>query len=53
MRDSIRLQDPNTGKSGYICDGSEENDVAPPIPMVVFIYPGSGGRHGPDLMERL
>lgn len=53
MRDSIRLQDPNAGEGGCIREGGEENDVAPLTPMVVFINPRSGGRHGADLMERL
>ncbi|CAK8534423.1 unnamed protein product [Lathyrus sativus] len=53
MRDSIRLQDPNAGEGGCIREEGEENDVAPLTPMVVFINPRSGGRHGSDLMERL
>lgn len=53
MRDSIRSQDPNAGEGGCIREGGEDNDVAPLTPMVVFINPRSGGRHGPDLMERL
>jgi len=53
MRDSIRLQDPAAGESRYISRAEGEDSAAPPCPMVVFINPRSGGRHGPALKERL
>ncbi|KAG4942592.1 hypothetical protein AAZX31_17G065100 [Glycine max] len=53
MRDSIRLQDPVAGESRYINRAEGEDAAAPLCPMVVFINPRSGGRHGPALKERL
>lgn len=61
MRDSIRLQDPGAGESRLPSAGSisgsafvpETNDGPPESPMVVFINPRSGGRHGRLLKERL
>ncbi|KAG6586068.1 Diacylglycerol kinase 7, partial [Cucurbita argyrosperma subsp. sororia] len=61
MRDSIRLQDPGAGETwlpgARSISGSsvvpEINDGPPESPMVVFINPRSGGRHGPLLKERL
>ncbi|KAL2338592.1 hypothetical protein Fmac_013038 [Flemingia macrophylla] len=53
MRDSIRLKDPAAGESRYINRNHGEDAAAPPSPMVVFINPRSGGRHGPALKERL
>jgi diacylglycerol kinase (ATP) len=54
MRDSIRLKDCSAGESFFIREGDDDNAaVAPLTPIVVFINPRSGGRHGPVLMERL
>ncbi|XP_023546115.1 diacylglycerol kinase 7-like isoform X2 [Cucurbita pepo subsp. pepo] len=61
MRDSIRLQDPGAGESrlpgASSISGSpfaQDTDDGPPeSPMVVFINPRSGGRHGRLLKERL
>lgn len=53
MRDSIRLQDPAAGESRYLNRTAGEDSAAPPCPMVVFINSRSGGRHGPELKERL
>ncbi|KAI5348900.1 PREDICTED: diacylglycerol kinase [Prunus dulcis] len=61
MRDSIRLKDPSAGESrlpgsrDLVATATAENeDQTPPeSPMVVFINPRSGGRHGPMLKERL
>ncbi|CAK9325785.1 unnamed protein product [Citrullus colocynthis] len=61
MRDSIRLQDPSAGESrlpgANSISGSafvhEDNGGSPESPMVVFINPRSGGRHGLLLKERL
>lgn len=61
MRDSIRLKDRTAGESrlpgsrdlvAVPSDGNGE-ESAPEMPMVVFINPRSGGRHGPMLKERL
>ncbi|KAJ7955735.1 diacylglycerol kinase [Quillaja saponaria] len=52
MRDSIRLKDPTAGENRFH-DKSGETAVAPEAPMVIFINPRSGGRHGPMLKERL
>lgn len=61
MRDSIRLQDPSAGESrlpgANSISGSafvpEDDGGSPESPMVVFINPQSGGRHGRLLKERL
>ncbi|KAI4335464.1 hypothetical protein L6164_014108 [Bauhinia variegata] len=53
MRDCIRLQDRTAGESRFIRDKGDEEIKAPETPMVVFINPRSGGRHGPMLKERL
>ncbi|CAL0325598.1 unnamed protein product [Lupinus luteus] len=53
MRDSIRHQDPGAGESRYIRRNDGEDAATPLCPMVVFINPRSGGRHGPVLKERL
>ena len=53
MRDCIRFQDPTAGESRFIRGKGDENIQAPETPMVVFINPRSGGRHGPVLKERL
>lgn len=61
MRDSIRLKDPSAGESrlpgsrDLVATATAENDdqTPPESPMVVFINPRSGGRHGPMLKERL
>lgn len=54
MRDSIRLKDPTAGEFGFGFIRAEESAaVAPLKPIVVFINPRSGGRHGPVLKERL
>jgi diacylglycerol kinase (ATP) len=53
MRDSIRLQDPTAGEPRYRNRAEGEDSAVPSSPMVVFINPRSGGRHGPALKERL
>ncbi|XP_057749151.1 diacylglycerol kinase 7-like [Arachis stenosperma] len=53
MRDSIRLQDPAAGESRYLSRTNDDDSSPPSSPMVVFINPKSGGRHGPALKERL
>lgn len=60
MRDSIRLQDPAAGESRLPAANSlsgsafaPEINEPPESPMVVFINPRSGGRHGRLLKERL
>ncbi|KAK7291904.1 hypothetical protein RIF29_07446 [Crotalaria pallida] len=53
MRDSIRHQDPSAGESRYIRRNDADDATPPPYPIVVFINPRSGGRHGPALKERL
>ncbi|KAK7281584.1 hypothetical protein RIF29_09703 [Crotalaria pallida] len=69
IRDCIRLKDTTAYQSNCIVNVDNENEkvddekekgddekekvVAPKTPMVVFINPRSGGRHGPVLMERL
>ncbi|CAJ2649695.1 diacylglycerol kinase 7-like [Trifolium pratense] len=53
MRDSIRLQDPTAGEPRYRNRADGEDSAVPSSPMVVFINPRSGGRHGPALKERL
>lgn len=53
MRDCIRLQDPTAGESHFRRNKGAGNVEPPEAPMVVFINPKSGGRHGPVLKERL
>ncbi|KAF1887676.1 hypothetical protein Lal_00040730 [Lupinus albus] len=53
MRDSIRHQDSAAGESRYIHRNDGEDATPPLSPMVVFINPRSGGRHGPVLKEWL
>lgn len=50
MRDSINSKDPNAGDHHL---RGAENAESPQCPMVVFINSRSGGRHGPELKERL
>ncbi|XP_020993693.2 diacylglycerol kinase 4 [Arachis duranensis] len=52
MRDSIRLQDLITEETRTI-DSVDNEITAERTPLVVFINPRSGGRHGPVLKERL
>ncbi|KAG6589732.1 Diacylglycerol kinase 7, partial [Cucurbita argyrosperma subsp. sororia] len=52
LRDSIRLKDPTTGASASV----PPQNIVPPLPeapLVVFINPRSGGRHGQKLKQRL
>lgn len=52
MREAIRSKDVDAGDQHFKLRGSGE--IPPPeAPMVVFINPHSGGRHGPVLKERL
>nr|XP_027186921.1 diacylglycerol kinase 7-like [Cicer arietinum] len=53
MRDSVNLQDATVGERRCIRDGEYDSSVAPLTPIIVFINPRSGGRHGPVLKERL
>jgi diacylglycerol kinase (ATP) len=54
MRDSIRLKDPTAGEARLNERDRDGESVEPPqAPIVVFINPRSGGRHGPMLKERL
>lgn len=52
LRDSIRLKDPIAGASATT---PPQNVVPSPpeAPLVVFINPRSGGRHGQKLKQRL
>lgn len=52
MRDAIKNKCADVANHHPQMRGSEEIP-APEAPMVVFINPRSGGRHGPVLMERL
>ncbi|KAL4654540.1 hypothetical protein ACB092_01G386800 [Castanea dentata] len=52
MRDAIRLQDPTAGEARFH-ERTDLNVGPPEAPMVVFINARSGGRHGPELKERL
>lgn len=52
LRDSIRLKDPTAGASASV----PPQNIVPPqpeAPLVVFINPRSGGRHGQKLKQRL
>ncbi|XP_041021570.1 diacylglycerol kinase 7-like [Juglans microcarpa x Juglans regia] len=54
VRDSIRSKDPTAGMTWMHDRGGDEENLEPPeAPMIVFINPRSGGRHGPVLKERL
>uniref|UniRef100_K7MS69 Diacylglycerol kinase accessory domain-containing protein n=1 Tax=Glycine max TaxID=3847 RepID=K7MS69_SOYBN len=53
MRDSIMFKDPTAGENLCIRSKDDHKAVAPSTPMIVFINPRSGGRHGPFLKERL
>ncbi|KAM1172633.1 hypothetical protein ACFX15_022248 [Malus domestica] len=61
MRDSLRFKDPRAGESwlpgrrDLVATAAVGNveEKSPESPMVVFINPRSGGRHGPMLKERL
>ncbi|KAM7267199.1 hypothetical protein ACFE04_009365 [Oxalis oulophora] len=50
MRDAIKSKDPDATAVAVAGDG---NEVAPECPMIVFVNSRSGGRHGPELKERL
>ncbi|KAI6682528.1 hypothetical protein NL676_036409 [Syzygium grande] len=50
IRNSIRFKDPNSVDENQPAD---ENAEHPEAPMVVFINSRSGGRHGPELKQRL
>ncbi|KAJ9689581.1 hypothetical protein PVL29_014986 [Vitis rotundifolia] len=50
IRDSINSKDPNAGD--HHLEGAE-NAESPECPIIVFINSRSGGRHGPELKERL
>ena len=52
MRDAIRLQDPTAGEARFH-ERTDLNVGPPEAPIVVFINARSGGRHGPELKERL
>lgn len=47
LRDSIRFKDPTAKIT------TPENVLPPEAPLVVFINPRSGGRHGQKLKQRL
>ncbi|KAL0872922.1 hypothetical protein Bca101_022627 [Brassica carinata] len=51
MRDCIKRKDSTAVPDHLLLPGAEE--LAPHAPVVVFINPKSGGRHGPVLKERL
>lgn len=52
MRDSIRLKDPSAGETRFR-ERTDFNGETSDSPIVVFINARSGGRHGPELKERL
>ncbi|XP_022730720.1 diacylglycerol kinase 4-like isoform X2 [Durio zibethinus] len=52
MQDSIRKKDVDGGDQHFLSRGSDDVPY-PESPMVVFINPRSGGRHGLVLKERL
>ena len=52
MRDSIRLKDPSAGETRFR-ERTDFNEETSDSPIVVFINARSGGRHGPELKERL
>jgi len=53
MRDCIKRKDSSAIPDHLLLPGGAVADMAPHAPMVVFINPNSGGRHGPVLKERL
>jgi len=53
MRDCIKRKDSAEIPDHLLLPGGAAADMAPHAPMVVFINPKSGGRHGPVLKERL
>ncbi|CAH8320223.1 unnamed protein product [Eruca vesicaria subsp. sativa] len=53
MRDCIKRKDTTAIPHHLLLPGGAVADMAPHAPMVVFINPKSGGRHGPVLKERL
>ncbi|XP_033136643.1 diacylglycerol kinase 3 isoform X2 [Brassica rapa] len=53
MRDCIKRKDTTAIPDHLLLPGGAVADMAPHAPMVVFINPKSGGRHGPVLKERL
>ena len=53
MRDCIKRKDATAIPDHLLLPGGGVADMAPLAPMVVFINPKSGGRHGPVLKERL
>lgn len=53
MRDCIKRKDASAIPDHLLLPGGAVADMAPHAPMVVFINPKSGGRHGPVLKERL
>lgn len=53
MRDCIKRKDSTAIPDHLFLPGGAVADMAPHAPMVVFINPNSGGRHGPVLKERL
>lgn len=53
MRDCIKRKDSTAVPDHLLLPGGAAAEMAPHTPMVVFINPKSGGRHGPVLKERL
>ncbi|KFK40260.1 hypothetical protein AALP_AA3G351100 [Arabis alpina] len=53
MRDCIKRKDSSAIPDHLLLPGGAVADMAPFAPMIVFINPKSGGRHGPVLKERL
>jgi diacylglycerol kinase (ATP) len=53
IRDSINSKDVNAAADRYREGNSAGREEAPEGPMVVFVNSRSGGRHGPELKERL
>ena len=56
MRDCIKRKDSTAVPDHLVLPGAAAaatEELAPHTPMVVFINPKSGGRHGPVLKERL
>ncbi|CAO2823019.1 unnamed protein product [Amaranthus hypochondriacus] len=53
VRRAINSKDVNAGVDSADLLASEEVEIPPEAPLVVFINSRSGGRHGPELMSRL